>query len=191
MFTALALILANAQAAEPPAIDAAPIPPLEEARERVAKIDTAMFYYAFEGCDAAKVRGFITDDFRMVHDQGGIVADSGDAFTAIIGESCKDRAPGGKNAGYSNRRLLVPGSDRVTPLGQWGVLHRGWHTFHELRQRPAGTYDAEDPGGPTWVHVGGAYFINVYEWDAASGAFRMQETISVDHGGARDPKPGG
>ena len=188
MFTTLALLLAQstpaAEAAAPP-----PIPPLAEAKEQVAAIDTAMFYYAFEGCDASKVRSHITEDFRMVHDQGGIIADNAEAFTALIGEDCDARAPGGKNEGYSSRRLLVPGSDSVTPLGQWGVLHRGMHTFQELRARPAGVFGKDDPGGPSWVTVGGARFLNIYQWMPEEGVFRMQETISIDHGSAKDPVP--
>jgi len=186
MFTALALLLAQATAAEPPPIDAPSIPSLAEAHFRIAAIDTAMFHAAFEGCDAAEVRSHITEDFRMVHDIGGIVADSGDAFAAMLDEGCKQRAPGGTQEGYSNRRELVPGSDTVTELGDWGVLHRGWHTFHELRQRPAGTYDEDDPGGPTWVKVGGGRFLNIYQWIPEEGRFRMQETLSLDHGSARE-----
>ena len=189
MLTALALLLAQAAAAEPPSIDAAPIPSLEDAKTQIAKIDTAMFWYAFEGCDASKVREQITDDFRMVHDLGGIVADSGDAFAGMLGEQCAAREAGGRNEGYKNRRLLVPGSDSVTPLGQWGVLHRGQHTFHELRQRPAGAYGEGDPGGPTWVMTGGGRFLNIYQWMPEEGRFRMQETLSLDHGSAKDPQP--
>ncbi|MEL6707170.1 MAG: DUF4440 domain-containing protein [Pseudomonadota bacterium] len=183
MLTALALILANAQAAEPPTIDAAtaeghPIPSIEEAHFRIADIDTAMFYAAFEGCEPAKVREHITEDFRMVHDLGGIVADSGDGFAAMLEEGCKQREPGGPQERYKNRRLLVPGSDTVTPLGEWGVLHRGWHTFHEWRDKEQ-----------RWEIVGGGRFLNLYQWMPEEGRFRMQETLSLDHGAAKSHRP--
>ena len=178
MQTVLATTLALAQA--PAASGAAPVPPLEEAKERIAALDSTMFWYAFEGCDADEVRTRITDDLRMVHDLGGIVADSGDAFAAIIRSNCADREPGGKNAGYKNRRLLVPGSDSVTPLGQWGVLHRGLHTFHEWRGEEAG-----------WVQVGGARFLNLWQWMPDEGTFRLQETISIDHAPAAPYPPEG
>ncbi|MEM6475552.1 MAG: DUF4440 domain-containing protein [Pseudomonadota bacterium] len=185
MLTALALALtqpAAGPAPEPP--QPAPIPSLEDATKRIAKRDAAMFWYAFEGCDAGEVRKRITDDFRMVHDQAGIVADSGDAFAGMLSEQCVARAEGGSQAGYKNRRLLVPGSDSVTPLGEWGVLHRGWHTFHEWRGDPA-------EGGVGWVQTGGARFLNLWRWMPEEGTFRMQETISIDHGAAGEypPKP--
>ena len=186
MLTAFALTLSLASAEAPAA---APMPDLAEAKERIAKRDAELFWYAFEGCDAAEVRARIAPDFRMVHDQGGLVAGDADAFSAVIADGCTARAPGGRNEGYRNRRHLVPGTDTITKLGDWGMLHRGEHTSHELRQRPAGTYGENDPGGLTWVMTGGAHFINVWQWDAAQGAFVMQQTISVDHGGARPYPP--
>lgn len=195
MLAAIALSLAQTTSASGTVApgttaESAPIPSLDQATKQIGQRDAEMFWYAFEGCDASEVRARITDDFRMVHDQGGLVADNADAFAAMIDEECRKRAPDGPNSGYKNRRLLVPGSDSVTPLGQWGVLHRGFHTFHELRNRPAGVYGEGDPGGPTWVQTGGAYFINVWQWDGERGEFLMQETISVDHGAAASYPPG-
>ena len=186
MLTAIALLLAQSPAAATPVV---PMPELAEAKEQIKRQDAQMFWYAFEGCDAEEVRTRISDDFRMVHDLGGLVAEGGDVFTAIIADGCAARAEGGRNEGYKNRRHLVPGTDRITMLGDWGMLHRGQHTFHELRQRPAGTYGQDDPGGATWVMTGGAAFINVWQWDGERGTFVMQETISIDHGGAQPYPP--
>lgn len=172
MLTALALLLA--QAAEP-----APIPPLEEAIPRIAQRDASLFYAAFEGCDPETLETLLAEDFRMLHDLGGVVATSRAGFIEMMEAQCAAREPRGQNEGYKNRRLLVPGSDRVTPLGQWGVLHRGYHTFLEWRGDELG-----------WVQTGGAYFINVWQWDAGQNAFVMQETISVDHGSAPAYPPG-
>ena len=183
MFAAVALFALQA-AALPQGAEPAPIPSIAEATTRIAKRDAAMFYAAFEGCDPATLKTMLTEDFRMLHDLGGQVATSREQFVGMMEQQCAARAPGGANEGYANRRLLTPGSDTVTPLGDWGVLHRGYHTFLERRERPAGTYSEDDPGGPTWVQTGGAYFINVWQWDGQDGVFRMQETISVDHGSA-------
>ena len=175
------ILLALAQ----PAADAPqPIPSLPEATERVAARDAAMFYAAFEGCDPGRIADTLTEDFRMLHDLGGLVASSRDEFVAMMEEQCAAREPGGANEGYANRRLITPGSVSVTPLGDWGVLQRGFHTFLERRMRPAGAYGEDDPGGPTWMQTGGAYFINVWQWNGERGRFEMQETISVDHGAA-------
>ncbi|MDY7096776.1 MAG: DUF4440 domain-containing protein [Pseudomonadota bacterium] len=177
MLTAIALTLAQAA---PTAAEPNPIPPLLEVEKRIAKRDAELFWYAFEGCDPAEVRERVTDDFRMLHDLAGVVSETGEAFTAMLKEQCDARAPGGANEGYKNRRLLVPGSDQVTWLGRWGVLHRGWHTFHEWRGDEKG-----------WVQTGGARFINVWKWMPEEGRFRMQETISVDHGAVGPYKPEG
>ncbi len=184
MLAALALALAQTTAV-------LPMPEMATAKERIEQRDAELFWFAFEGCDAGEVSTRITDDFRMVHDKGGLVAASGAAFTAMIADGCEARAEGGRNEGYKNRRLLVPGTDTITPLGDWGMLHRGEHSFYELRQRPAGAYGEGDPGGPTWVMVGGARFINIWQWDGANDRFVMQETISIDHGGARPYPPQG
>lgn len=175
MLIALALALSSTPIAAP---EQAPMPALSEAKERIAARDAELFWYAFEGCDAAEVRARITEDFRMVHDQGGLVAIDGEAFAAMIADGCAAREVGGAQEGYKNRRHLVPGTDRITKLGEWGMLHRGEHTFHE--------WGGEEKG---WVLTGGAHFINVWQWDGAREAFVMQETISVDHGGARAYPP--
>ena len=176
----MALARTLAQAAEAP--EPAPIPTLEKATQRIITRDREMFWYAFEGCDADEVRARITDDFRMVHDLGGIVSDSGDAFAGMLKEQCAARQEGGSQAGYKNRRLLTPGSDSVTPLGKWGVLHRGFHTFYEWRGEPA-------EGGAGWVQVGGGRFLNLWQWMPEEGKFRMQETLSIDHGSAAEYQP--
>ncbi|KWV91628.1 DUF4440 domain-containing protein [Erythrobacter sp. YT30] len=169
MVLTLALMLAQPEATE----GAAPIPPLEEAARQVEARDAELFWNAFEGCDGDKVRALITDDFRMVHDIAGMVVGNGDEFARQISQSCADRAPGGASEGYRNKRLLTAGSQEVTPIGEWGVLQRGWHTFHEWRGEDAG-----------WEQVGGARFINLWKWMPDEGVFRMQETISVDHAAA-------
>ena len=174
-----ALLLSLAQTAAP-----VPAPSIEEAQDLIAARDAQLFYAAFEGCDPAQVGDVLAEDFRMIHDLGGEVATSRAQFVEEMERQCAAREPGGRNEGYKNRRLIVPGSVTVTPLGQWGVLQRGHHTFQELRMRPAGVYGEGDPGGPTWVQTGGAYFINVWQWNAARGVFEMQETISVDHDAA-------
>lgn len=181
MLSALALLLVQAA---PETAQTRPIPPIETAREQIAELDAKLFWAAFEGCEPESLEPLLTEDFRMLHDLAGLPLSSRAGFIANFKQQCADRAAGGQHEGYKNRRLLVPGSRTVTPLGSWGVLERGHHTFHELRQRPAGFYGAEDPGGPSWVQTGGAHFIHVWKWIGTEGRFRLQESISVDHGAA-------
>ena len=179
MLSALALFLAQVA---PEAAQAQPIPPIDQAREQVVKLDARLFWAAFEGCDPQALEPLLTADFRMLHDLAGLAVPSRAEFIANFEQQCAARAEGGENEGYKNRRLLVPGSRSVTPLGEWGVLERGQHTFHELRQRPSGFYGEDDPGGPAWVQTGGARYIHVWKWIGDEGRFRLQESISVDHG---------
>ncbi len=181
MLSALVLMLAPAV---PAAAQPQPIPSIEVARGQIAELDSRLFWAAFEGCDPEALEPLLTEDFRMLHDLAGLAVPSRAAFIANFDEQCAARRAGGENEGYRNRRLLVPGSRTVTPLGQWGVLERGHHTFHELRQRPAGALGPDDPGGETWVQTGGARYIHVWKWVSSEGQFRLQESISVDHGPA-------
>lgn len=187
MLSTLALLFVQTAPDVPPP---APIPPIEEATKQVIANDAALFWAAFEGCTPDRLEGLLTEDFRMLHDLGGLAVPSRDAFIDGMRSQCAAREEGGSQEGYKNRRLVVPGSRTVTPLGDWGVLERGMHTFHEQRMRPAGAYGADDPGGPTWVQVGGARYIHVWRWVADEGRFRLDESISVDHGAAEPYPPG-
>lgn len=178
-----AAALAMAVAASPAAGGAA-LPEWQEVEKQIAANDAALFWAAFEGCEPEALEGLLADDFRMLHDIEGFAVPDRESFLEGMKGQCAARGEGGANAGYKNRRLLVPGSRRVTPLGKWGALERGHHTFHELRQRPAGWYGADDPGGPSWVQVGGAHYIHVWQWMPEEARFRLAESISVDHGAA-------
>ncbi|QFT76650.1 DUF4440 domain-containing protein [Erythrobacter sp. THAF29] len=148
---------------------AAPIPPIEEARAQIEARDAALFWAAFEGCDANALESLLTEDYRMLHDLAGLAVPNRAAFVENMQQQCKSR----EASGYRNRRLLVPGSRSVTPLGDWGVLERGWHTFSEWRGEEVG-----------WVQTGGAQYWHVWRWEGEEGAFRLAESISVDHGAA-------
>lgn len=174
MLSAILLTLAQSAA---PATGPAAIPPLEEAREQIATNDAELFWAAFEGCEPRAIEDLLTEDFRMLHDLAGLAVRNRDAFLESMAEQCAARLPGGANEGYKNRRLLVPGTRQVTPLGDWGVLERGYHTFHE--------WQGEELG---WVQTGGARYIHVWRWMPDEARFRLQESISVDHG-AMEPYP--
>ncbi len=178
-----AAALASAAMAVPSAASAQ-LPDWSDVEKQIEANDAALFWAAFEGCDSQALEGLLTEDYRMLHDLAGLAVSGREAFIADMTQQCAARAEGGANEGYKNRRLLVPGSRSITPLDQWGALERGYHTFQELRERPAGWYGDDDPGGPSWVQTGGAHYIHVWQWMAEEGAFRLAESISVDHGAA-------
>lgn len=173
MIEAMLLALAATQvgAGEP-----ASMPPLDEAHLQIEALDAKLFWSAFEGCDPAGVEAVLAEDYRMLHDLSGLAIPDREHFVSNLEEQCESRA----ESGYRNRRLLVPGSRTITPLGQWGMMERGWQTFHE--------WNAERSD---WMQVGGASYIHIWRWEAEEGRFRLAETISVDHGAASPYPPEG
>lgn len=139
------------------------IPSLEETQERIAQRDTELFREAFGGCDIDHLRTMMDDDFRMLHDQGGLIANSGDAFVKIIEDDCTSRDP----TVYANRRDRVEGSRNVQMLGDWGALEEGLHTFSESQH-----------GGP-FQTVGRARYIHTWRWNGEH--FVLVESLSIDH----------
>ena len=185
-----AILLAQAPVAAAADVPA-PMPTGEEMTARIEANDAQLFWGFFEGCDPEAVAGLLHPDYRMVHDLVGLPHDSAEAMVQSAREQCERRAPGGDAEGYKNRRLLVPGSRTIKKLGDWGALEEGHHTFLELRQRPAGTYGPDDPGGPTWVQTGGGRYLHVWQWMADEGRFRLLESLSLDHGPAPAYPPEG
>lgn len=152
----------------------APMP--EDLDAAIAARDAGLFWAAFEGCDADALADFIGKDFRMVHDLGGLAVPNKDAMIDNSRRQCAARQPGGDNEGYSNRRLLTPGSRRVQALGDWGALEEGLHSFYEKRR------------DGSWELTGGGRYIHVWRW--TGDKFELSESISVDHGAALPYPPG-
>jgi hypothetical protein len=168
--TAATLVLAQAAASQR-------MPTGEALEQQVAANDARLFWGFFEGCDPDTVAPLIHPDFRMLHDLAGEALASGAQMIEQSREECAKRAPGGANAGYKNRRLLVPGSRRIQKLGDWGVLEEGLHTFSEWRA-------ALNDGAGGWEMTGGARYIHVWQWMPDEGRLRLLESLSVDHGAA-------
>ena len=140
-----------------------PVPSLEETEKLIAERDTELFHEAFGGCDIDHLRTILDPDFRMLHDQGGLVAGTGEAFLAIIADDCASRDP----SVYANQRRHVEGSRRVQMLGDWGALEEGMHTFHESQN-----------AGP-FQPVGRARYIHSWRWNGET--FVLVESLSIDH----------
>ena len=172
-FLAFALQAAPADVAPPPLATAAPMPAGTEVQQRIETADAKLFYAAFEGCTPGVLTDLMLPDYRMIHDIGGLVANNREAFVEAVRQGCVDRAPGGKNAGYKNRRLAVPGTRTIRRMGDWGVVENGDHVFFEWRGEEAG-----------WKLVGGASYTHVWQWMPGEQKFRLSESISYDHGAA-------
>ncbi|MBJ7441965.1 MAG: DUF4440 domain-containing protein [Sphingopyxis sp.] len=173
------LLLAAALSTTPPA--AAAMPTGEALTAQIGAHDARLFWAVFEGCDAGALPDLLAADFRMIHDKGGLAEPSRDAMIADVAKSCASRQPGGTQAGYKNRRLLVPGSHRVRAMGGWGALEEGAHVFFEWNARET-----------RWDMVGGAHYMHLWQWMPAEARFRLSQSYSYDHAGAAPypPAPG-
>lgn len=167
----LSLLLAAALAAAAPS--SAPMPTGEALTAAIADRDARLFWAVFEGCDAKALPDLLTPDYRMLHDKEGLAIPDRATFVAGLEKRCAERAPGGADAGYKNRRMLVPGSRTVRTLGTWGALEEGAHIFFEWNAKAS-----------RWDMVGGARYVHVWQWMPAEGRFRLSESLSYDHGAA-------
>ena len=154
----------------------APMPEGDALAAQIARNDAGLFWAAFEGCEPDALATYIGEDFRMVHDLGGLAVPSKEVMIENSRRQCAARLPGGENEGYSNRRLFTPGSRRVQALGDWGALEEGHHTFYEHR------------ADGSWELTGGGRYIHVWRW--TGDKFELSESISVDHGPAMPYPPG-
>ena len=174
------LFLAAALGTTPP-VAATPMPTGEALTAQIGAHDARLFWAVFEGCDAGALPDLLAPEFRMIHDKGGLAEPSRDAMVADVAKSCANRQPGGTQAGYKNRRLLVPGSHRVRAMGDWGALEEGAHVFFEWNARET-----------RWDMVGGAHYMHLWQWMPAEARFRLSQSYSYDHAGAAPypPAPG-
>lgn len=180
MLSTVLLMLAATGPAEP--ISPRPIPTLEETTTRIERNDAQLFWGFFEGCDPEAVADLVHPDFRMLHDLAGMPITSGADMLAQSREQCAARGPGGRNEGYRNRRLLVPGSRTVKMLGDWGAIEEGYHTFYEWRS-------TLNDGAGGWELTGGGRYIHSWQWMAEEGRYRLLESLSLEHGAAKPYPP--
>lgn len=170
----LSLLLAAALAAPQPV----PMPTGEALTAQIADEDAQLFQAVFEGCRPQALTDLLTPGYRMVHDKDGLAIPDRAAFIAGLEKQCAAREPGGTNAGYRNRRLLVPGSRTVRAMGDWGALEEASHVFFEWNAK-----------ADRWDMVGGARYMHVWQWMPAEGRFRLSESLSYDHGAAAPTPP--
>ena len=168
----LTLLLAAALAA--PAL----MPSGDALTAQIADEDAQLFWAVFEGCQPQALNDLLLPEYRMVHDKDGLAIPDRAIFVAGMEKQCAARQPGGANAGYKNRRMLVPGSRSVRPMGDWGALKEASHIFFEWNAKAA-----------RWDMVGGARYMHVWQWMPNEGRFRLSESLSYDHGAAAPYPP--
>jgi len=161
---ALALLPAFAQTA-PAAAGVVPGPPTPAALAALlAEQDRRLFELAFGHRDDHALRALLADDFRFLHDKGGVVAATPEAFVRLLAEGFEGRASG---RDVQARRELVPGSLATYTLGPDHALQVGRHRFFGLT-----------PGQPDVLRETGQF---VHHWVRAQGQWRLTRVYSFDH----------
>lgn len=113
------------------------------------------FFNAFNVCDLARMGEVFAKDLEFYHDTGG--------FTNYRQTMEKFKALCDKNLGLG--RELVEGSLEVYPIGDYGAIQKGQHTFCHLEngQDDCGTFE--------FVHV----------WKRDEEGWQLSRVISYGH----------
>jgi hypothetical protein len=133
----------------------------------IAKADSDLFDAVFIQCDSDKVAGMLTEDFRFLHDKGGLTPTKAQ-FVANLRKGCAQQAAG---TDFRARRELIPGTMQVWPINNYGAVEFGEHNFY-----------ARIPGKPDQLTETGQFMIL---WHHVDGKWLMSESISYGHKLAR------
>jgi hypothetical protein len=157
------LLLALLLAAQAPA-PAIALPEGPALTEAIRARDAELFALVFDGCDPARMRTLVTDDFEFYHDRDGVVARNAADFVADYARSCAGRrAP---DAWRSRRELVAP-SLNVHPVPGYGAIEDGEHLFYERQGE-----------GPEHL-VGRARFTQL--WKLTPDGWRLARVFSYGH----------
>lgn len=128
--------------------------------EEIRALDRRLFDLVFVKEDPAALRALLADDFHFLHDRWGLVADSPEAFVAVVH---RNFAPDSVRA----RREVIPGEEAVHPLAQHGAIHTGRHRFYGIAAE-----------GPEILREIGRFF---HVWRRGSKGWRLAQVYSYDH----------
>jgi len=142
------------------------LPQGDALKTEIAARDAEFFQVFFEGCDPAKVRAMLTDDFEMFHDKDGLVVSSAEPFVADYAKRCEERK---KPDAWRSRRQLLPTTMKVWPIPGYGAFEDGEHVFLERKG-----------DGPEKL-VGYGRFTQI--WRLTPTGWRLARVLSYDHSG--------
>ena len=122
------------------------------------------FWKAYNNCDTAQFKNFVTDDVEFYHDKGGITSGA----TALI-ESIDKNICGNVNSRI--RREAVAGTVKVYPMQNgdaiYGAVISGEHLFY-ITERGKPEYQS---GAANFTHL----------WLFKNGVWKMSRILSFNH----------
>lgn len=148
-----------------------PMPQGEALHDAISARDSVFFETFFDRCEPDALAAMLDPGFEMYHDLDGLVAGSAEAFVVLYAERCADYSDPDPDR-FHVGRAHVPGSRIVRPIAGWGALEEGSHVFLERKG-----------DGPERI-VGGARYMHLWRWTGTE--FRLVQSLSYDHAGARD-----
>ncbi|SRR5258706_10909921 len=129
----------------------------------ILHLDSA-FWKAYNNCDTANFKDFITDDVEFYHDKGGVTLDAKSLIEALNKNICG-------NANSRLRREAVAGTVKVYPMQNgdqiYGAIISGEHGFY-----------ITEKGKPEY-HSGDANFTQL--WLLKNGVWKMSRILSYNH----------
>jgi ketosteroid isomerase-like protein len=122
--------------------------------DEITRIDRK-FFDAFNSCDLKTMGELFSDDLEFYHDLGGVNDHAG----------TMDATRRNCEKGLGLRRTLVDGSLEIHPIGDYGALQKGRHTFCHLEngKNDCGTFE--------FVHV----------WKRTEDGWKLTRVISYGH----------
>ncbi len=136
---------------------------LEKLTATILHLDSA-FWNAYNNCDTAQFKNFVTDNVEFYHDKGGITTGAASLIESLDKNIC------GK-ATYHLRREAVAGTVKVYPMQKdseiYGALISGEHVFY-----------ITENGKPEYLD-GDANFTQL--WLLKNGAWKMARILSYNH----------
>jgi hypothetical protein len=129
----------------------------------ILHLDSA-FWNAYNNCDSAHFKDFLTDDVEFYHDKGGVTTDAKSLIDALNKNICS-------NANSHLRREAVAGTVKVYPMQNgdqiYGAIISGKHGFY-----------ITEKGKPEY-HSGDADFTQL--WVIKDGEWKMSRILSYNH----------
>jgi len=129
----------------------------------ILHLDSA-FWKAYNNCDTAHFKDFVTDDVEFYHDKGGVTMDAKSLIDALDKNICG-------NPNSRLRRQPVAGTINLYPMQDgdriYGAIISGEHDFY-----------ITETGKPEY-HSGTAGFMNL--WLLKNGIWKMARILSYNH----------
>ncbi len=129
----------------------------------ILHLDSA-FWNAYNHCDTARFKDFVTDDVEFYHDKGGVTTNAKSLIEALDKNICG-------NVNSRLRREAIAGTVKVYPMQNgdeiYGAVISGEHEFY-----------ITEKGKPEY-HSGNANFTQL--WLLKNGVWKMSRILSYNH----------